>query len=112
MNCIEMQSLCAIRGQTLEIDIPVVDDAGDPVDLAGFTIECGVALTQTKPYLHELPTEVLGADNNVIRATLTSSACEALKARPHYFSAWVITGDVKTPVARGTLHVQPDSRVA
>lgn len=107
LQCLTRQTLCVLRGQALDILIAVVDQAGEPVDVELATVVFGIGLAADQPYLHELPVEVSG---DVISASLSSTLAAQLTAKQYYFSCWVTISSESTPVVRGTLTVQNDSR--
>lgn len=109
LTVIEKQVIGIIRGQALDIEIPVTNVDGSPANLSGATILFGMAATARSDYAITLTTSVSGS---TITAALTSAIAEALTLSQYYFSCWVDISDDGTPVARGTITVYNDSRTA
>src|SRR6056297_1907573 len=103
------QDINLIRGQALDIEIPVKNDDGTDTDLAGATIEFGLASSSNRPYTQTIPTSVSGS---LITAAIDSDTSEELDRRQYYYSTWVTIAGESTPVARGTIIVENDSRTS
>jgi len=109
MRCLENQKLCILRGQAIEISIPVIEQDRQPADLAGATAEFGLSASPSQPYEHVVSTAVEG---NTITASISSALSAQLGRGMYYFSCWVTISGASTPVARGFLTVTNDSRSA
>lgn len=108
MRFFENQQLCLIRGQSLEIEIPVTED-GDPADLSSATAEFGLAPSSSSAYTLNLSPTITAS---TVAAEIGSAQSEQLTGSRYYFSAWVTIAGESTPVARGHISVQSDSRTA
>lgn len=109
MNCLENQRLCLMQGQAIELEIPVVNCAGEPADLTAAAVEFGIAPNHAAPYT---VTPAARIEGSTVFVALTSAETAALDAGPLYFSAWVTIAGQSTPIARGVLTVRRDSRSA
>src|SRR5690625_5625951 len=83
MRCLENQKLCILRGQAIEISIPVIEQDRQPADLAGATTEFGLSASPSQPYEHVVSTVVEG---NTITATISSALSAQLDRGMYYFS--------------------------
>lgn len=109
-KCLQSQSLCILRGQALDIDVPVINaETGEPADLAGATFKFGLALSNESAYAHELTTSNAA---HVITGVIDNALSEQLTETEYYFSVWVTIAGASTPVAKGFLTVSNDSRTA
>ena len=107
MKCIDLQNICVLRGQAVDIEVTVLNDDGTDAILSGATLEFGLAGRSSAAYvLEKTPTAV----NNVITAPITEADYGSLPAKQYYFSFWVIIEGSPTPVARGHLEIANDSR--
>lgn len=104
---ISKQNIVLFRGQSLNISIPVVDSAGDPVDLSTATTSFGIAESEYSAYTITIATSESG---NVISAPILPADSSQLTMSRYYYSAWVDIGTGKTLVAYGSIIVQSDSR--
>lgn len=109
LSCLTKFNICLIRGQALEIDIPVLDQSGQPVDLSNAAVEVGYSESSRYPYQQTLTSTT---STNVITATITSTISAAFTTNSIYLSAWVTIAGESTPVARGYISIEPDSRSA
>ena len=109
MRCLTDQQVCIARDQALDFVIPVLNNDGTPTDLTGAVVEFGIATSDRSSYMTTLSTSRV---DNVITAKLTSIESSALTLSRYYFSAWVTISGESTPVAKGYLTVQNDSRSA
>ena len=96
-------SVCAVRGQALDIEVTVPDEA----DLSVATIEFGIAPNEKSAYLFTLTTSFSG---QVITGTMTEAQSLQLIRSQYYFSCWVTIESDPTPVAVGWLRLTPDPR--
>ena len=103
MSELEFGEISIMRGQAVDIEIDVPKEA----DLSIATIEFGVSIGPSDPYLFTLSTTVSG---NTIKGTLEGSETLPLDKKTYYYSCWVIINDDATPVARGFLKLSDDLR--
>jgi len=98
-----IKNIDIIRGQAANLLVTVPDEA----DLLAASIQFGVSIGPSQPYIITLPTNV---DGQVITGALEAADSETLTGKKYYFSCWVVISGDPTPVARGYLNVTNDSR--
>lgn len=109
-KCLKSQSLCILRGQALDIEVPVINaETGAEADLAGATLDFGLALGRDSAYVHTLSASKAA---HVITGQIDNALSEQLTEGEYYFSVWVTIAGASTPVAKGFLTVSNDSRTA
>ena len=95
-----------VRGQALEVAIPVTDTDGDPVDLGAATIEAGIAPNPSSAWTVEPVTSV--EDDSTIIVALSAENTASLVAGRAFMSVWVTINNDPSPVSRAYVRVQDD----
>lgn len=107
LRCLSRQAFCVIRGESTDIIISVIDDSGQPVDLAAASVEFGLAPNSSLGYIKTLS---VSTSDNIITASIGSADYDDLPRSRYYFSCWVSFGSDSKPVARGEITIENDSR--
>jgi len=92
-----------IRGQALDIIISVPNG----INIDGATAELGIADSQLSAYTITLPSTTNG---QAFMFALEGADSLNLTGKTHYYSCWMLSGGVPTPIARGVIGVTDDSR--
>ena len=107
LKILPIQEICVLRGQALDIEVPVKNDDGTDANLSGATLEFGLSVDSNKPYVLE---KTPSAVSNILTASIVEADYDTLIKKQYYYSFWVIIEGSPTPVARGFLNIANDSR--
>lgn len=99
----ELVDVDIVRGQAANFLVTVPPEA----DLLAASIEFGISIGPSQPYIVDLPTSV---DGQVITGALSGAESATLDRVKYYYSCWVTISGDPTPVARGYINVTKDSR--
>ena len=102
-------NLSVDQGSTFGAEIDVTDSSGDPLDLAGYTVEGQLRKTYTSTTSTAFTASVFSASGGVVKIALSATTTNGLKAGRYVYDVEITktsTGEI-TRIIEGQLEVRP-----